>query len=723
MIDTNGTIDPNASAPVEAYRCHKAGVSTVSIRPDGSKAPTRPWDVFQERLPTDAEMKAMFGRLGPGVATIMGKVSGGMEAIDFDAIETFEPWRKLVESESPGLVNKLTQHATPRGKHIIYRCDEISGNTDLANLVGSDGKRCKAIETRGEGGYILAPGCPEQCHPSGKTYEHIAGPWIGDATRITPAEREILFRAARALDQSPREESTPTPGPAPRSQSEGISPGDAFNQQSDWASILVPHGWSVSHTSGAKTFWRRPGKAAGWSSTTGVKSTNGIELFCCFTTSAPPFEGATHGSPCSSYSKFACYAKLNHNGDFGDAARALANANYGERSSKSTSTAQHIANGQQHHEPNETAPAPLVAVPAQLTYNAITMRQLDAAEYSIEYLIEGTLVAGQPCILCGGKKMLKTSLLVEMFLSLATTSPFLGRLRVERRVMAGMMSGESGMATLQETFRRVARAKGYSLADVQGVLLSSDLPRFGDIEHMDAMRTFIRENAIEVVGIDPAYLCMPGGDAGNLFIVGEMLRAISQVCEQEGCTLVLAHHDKKGIIDPYQPPELENIAWAGFQEFARQWILVGRRERYEPGTGEHRLWLNCGGSAGHSSLWALNVSEGAYDGKTERQWEVELMPAAEAREDADSRKIAAANKKHAEKLDRDKVALINAAAKFPNGETENILRDRAGLSGQRSKVALARALESGEIVPCEITKTNRTKPYGAYKLGDTSAEI
>ena len=42
-------------------------------------------------------------------------------------------------------------------------------------------------------------------------------------------------------------------------------------------------------------------------------------------------------------------------------------------------------------------------------FKRITCKELDAANYDLEYLIDGALVAGQPCILAGGKKTLKTS--------------------------------------------------------------------------------------------------------------------------------------------------------------------------------------------------------------------------------------------------------------------------------------------------------------------------
>ena len=49
-----------------------------------------------------------------------------------------------------------------------------------------------------------------------------------------------------------------------------------------------------------------------------------------------------------------------------------------------------------------------------IEFRRISCAELDAATYTLEYLIDGVLVAGQPCILAGGKKCLKTSLLIDL---------------------------------------------------------------------------------------------------------------------------------------------------------------------------------------------------------------------------------------------------------------------------------------------------------------------
>jgi hypothetical protein len=235
---------------------------------------------------------------------------------------------------------------------------------------------------------------------------------------------------------------------------------------------------------------------------------------------------------------------------------------------------------------------------------------------------------------------------VALALSLGTGTPFLGEFPVPRRVRVAMLSGESGQAVLQETARRVANAKGINLAEAD-VLWEFQLPQLADVTHLAARQEALQEAEVKVAIIDPLYLCLAGvaGDsvqASNLYQMGPLLLGAAKACLSIGCTPILAHHFKLTRSDPYGEPQLEDLAFSGIQELARQWILLGRRVKYLPGTGSHKLLLSVGGSAGHSGLWSLDIEEGVVgEDFGGRKWEVEVRTVSEAKESEKTQKEAA----------------------------------------------------------------------------------
>ena len=121
----------------------------------------------------------------------------------------------------------------------------------------------------------------------------------------------------------------PQPTPPQPSPLLGDRPGDIYNAQVAWDEILCPLGWKrgTTHVEDGRevTQWTRPGKSTGVSATTGYCSTDcPPDCFFSFSsaTEIEPFE------PRKSYAKFEAYALLNHDGDFSEAANALAEAGY-----------------------------------------------------------------------------------------------------------------------------------------------------------------------------------------------------------------------------------------------------------------------------------------------------------------------------------------------------------------------------------------------------------
>lgn len=321
----------------------------------------------------------------------------------------------------------------------------------------------------------------------------------------------------------------------------------------------------------------------------------------------------------------------------------------------------------------------------------LSCAQLDSGRYELEYLVDGLLVAGQPCILGGAKKALKTTILIALAVSLATGKPFLGQFAVKRACRVAILSGESGLGVIQETARRICRSLGVRLADIPNLIWSTSIPRLDKIKHLDALDRFIKETHSEIVAIDPAYLALGGADAGNVFSQGERLRRANMVCERNNASLILAHHttrtsERQG---KHRPPELDDLAWAGFPEWARQWLLLGRRESYVPGTGEHPLWLNVGGSAGHSSLWAVDVDEGV-PGKP-RHWKATVSTPEEVREKKES------------PTRRERI--LNAAKQFPDGESKSVIMAAAKVTlTKKVSQYFDTLVKNGEFVQCEVKK-------------------
>lgn len=323
-----------------------AGIAVVPLRLDGSKGCLVRWKQYQERPPTADEVSRWFSRAA-GIGIITGRVSFGLEVLDFDQPEVFEPWRSLVG----GLIERLpTVETASGGFHVLYRCERIAGNTKIAKWEEPDsltfvatgsrmfcnGVRVKEtrIETRGEGGYIVAAGSPVEVHASRNPYCQCLGPPLPSIPTITPDERKRLWEAAATFDCVERASrkvelakrairKAAYEMQAKERPGDGITPWDDFDIRASWDEILSPHGWERD----GATAWRRPGKTNGISASVG-RNAEGIEVLTVFSSNAGPLTGS---GPHSSWGKFRAYKALNHGGDGKAAARAVAGLGYGSR--------------------------------------------------------------------------------------------------------------------------------------------------------------------------------------------------------------------------------------------------------------------------------------------------------------------------------------------------------------------------------------------------------
>lgn len=314
-----------------ARRYVTARYSLCPIRPDGTKRPATEWKPFQSAAPTDEDLQFWYSPLTdldaaegvttlPGIALIHGAVSGNSEALDFDGPDAWQEFSALAEAQGlTDLVARCVAVASPGGgRHLCYRCSApVDGNLKLARY--ADGKT--KIETRGEGGYTVAPGSPAACHSTGKPYKLVAGKFSAVPV-LTPEERATLLALASGCNAYAEPERLISPT-EPNTRPDGeLRPGEEYNQRGDILNLLLKHGWTIFHQRADTIHLTRPGKKTkeGFSATLGYVAPGFLYVF---STNAAPFRAET------GYSPFAVYGMLEHSGDFAAAARELAKSGYG----------------------------------------------------------------------------------------------------------------------------------------------------------------------------------------------------------------------------------------------------------------------------------------------------------------------------------------------------------------------------------------------------------
>lgn len=307
-----------------AFKYAKSGLSVVPCSID--KIPKIPWKLLQSEISGENEIKAW-----PNyelLAVAGGKVSGSLTCIDVDCKydltgTLFEDFYKEIHKYSADLAKKLViQKTTNQGYHLIFRCKKIEGNLHLARRETTPKEREKnlkdkvkvLIETRGEGGYYV-------CYPSAG-YDLIQGDFF-HLPEISEEDYDNIFQIARSFNQYFKKEHVPNFS----GETTELRPGDDYNSRGDALQLLEANGWHVVNRNSTLVKLLRPGD-------TNTKHSAYYILIGKWANHLIVFSSSTEFDTNKAYSPFSIYTVLNHNGNYQEAAKALAAQGYGKQHHK-----------------------------------------------------------------------------------------------------------------------------------------------------------------------------------------------------------------------------------------------------------------------------------------------------------------------------------------------------------------------------------------------------
>lgn len=365
-------------------------------------------------------------------------------------------------------------------------------------------------------------------------------------------------------------------------------------------------------------------------------------------------------------------------------------------------------------------PSAAARTPAKLheppRFEFINASEFANGDYRPNWFIKKVLTRGEPGVIAGPSKSLKTAVTIDMGVSLAAGVPFLNTFDVPHKARVAIISGESGPATLRETALRICAAKGVRLQDLADNLnFCFTLPTFSDVASMKRLIEDMERIRPEVAVIDPTYLSLGDVEASNMFQMGAAFRTVAEFLLSIGSTPLLVHHANRQLKVGDQM-ELTHLAYTGLEQFARQYIFLNRMLRYAH-DGTHDLWLGIGGSAGHGGQHMLHIEEGVVqDDFSGRKWGVSIINPADVQADKLAEKELAKQRAFDVKVKKQDALVFDAIdAEIAGGQpacTKNVLKTKTRLNTGTLNEVLKRLEEEGAI---ELTDFEKQVGNGAKK--------
>ena len=328
----------------------------------------------------------------------------------------------------------------------------------------------------------------------------------------------------------------------------------------------------------------------------------------------------------------------------------------------------------------------------------------EKADEPIPWLVKDVFSADQPTIFGAKRKCLKTTMLTDLAVSLASGLPFLGHFEIPRKFRTLFVTGESNERAAMRRIRRAGRKRNLSQSDFSELWVEAiDFPKLPQPDQIGMMAESVRERKIEVVILDPLYRGMDGSvNASNLFEVGDCLGNF--MAAMRPVPVIIAHHFRKNTEFQDGIPDLDDLAQAGIAEFAGNFWLVARNGSYD-GDGRHDLAVLYGGRDEQYGLKRIEFDE--------RAWSATITDLTAHREHV-------RQQKENEKVGQLLGSIMKELSRTPEGMSESAIADAVSQKKTRLpfKNAITELEERGSIICIPKFKAGNGQYCKAWKVAE-----
>ena len=332
--------------------------------------------------------------------------------------------------------------------------------------------------------------------------------------------------------------------------------GDRYNEAPDArersATLLRKMGWQIGRGDADKTYCTRPNKDRGIS---GTLWSNGS--FYCFTDNATPLDGST------SYSPFALYSIVEHNGNFKDACKDLASQGFGDAPSVSGLDRYGKSRTEESSESVEESEEVASSLPIWTQASDIPEDLSKRINMRYPVLIDGLIHRGTKVILGGGSKSYKTWTLLNLAVSVATGERWFGREVVQTDLDVIFINFEVAHEFFLDRVKTVCKSMGVTppenlkIWSLRGVCNDLSLILKALDERID--------RGVSLIVIDPIYKGLAGRDENSAGDMGQLMNEVEAIVEKTGACVAFAAHYSKGNQADKDP--LDRVSGSGV--FAR----------------------------------------------------------------------------------------------------------------------------------------------------------